>query len=141
LVAARERFGPPDAIYVAPSPPGGRVTFAYAPRPGLPAAKASGVGLLITEFEATVDAPFLGKAVGPDTRIEELTVNGQRAYWLEGEPHGVAFRDRNGTFFQDQGRLAGNTLLFADGARTIRLESGLSKADALAVAAALEAAR
>ena len=59
---------------------------------------------------------------------------GQRAYWLAGEPHAVAFTDRDGTFFQDEGRLAGNTLLFANGPRTIRVESGLTRDEALAVA-------
>jgi hypothetical protein len=138
LIAARARFGSPDAVYVANTPAGGRVTLAYAPRAGLPSAQGSGVGLLITEFRATVDQPFLGKTVGPDTTVEVLDVNGQRAYWLEGEPHGVAFRDRDGRFFQDEGRLAGNTLLFASGPRTIRIESGLDKAAVLALAASME---
>jgi hypothetical protein len=97
--------------------------------------------MLITQFEGSVDAPVLSKTVGPDTTLEVLEVNGQRAYWLEGEPHGVAFRDRDGNFFQDRGRLAGNTLLFASGTRTIRIESGLDKADVLALAASMEVPR
>jgi hypothetical protein len=72
--------------------------------------------------------------------VEALTVNGQRAYWLEGEPHAVAFNDRTGRAFQDEARLAGNTLVFASGPRTVRIESGLTKAEALALAVTLERA-
>lgn len=140
LVAARAQYGRPDAIYVANRPAGGRVTFVYAPRSGLPAAAGSGVGLLLTEFEASIDEPVLRKTAGPDTTVEVLTVNGQRAYWLEGEPHGVVFTDRDGKAFQDEARLAGNTLLFANGTRTVRIESGLTKAEVLALAEALERA-
>jgi catechol 2,3-dioxygenase-like lactoylglutathione lyase family enzyme len=140
LVAARAQYGRPDAIYLADTPDGGRVTFLYAPRPGLVPAAGSGVGLLITEFEATVQEPVLRKTAGPDTTVEVLDINGQRAYWLEGEPHGVVFTDRNGKMFQDEARVAGNTLLFGNGSRTIRIESGLTKAEALALAAALERA-
>ena len=138
LVAARAQYGPPDAVYLAGSPAGGRVTFVYEPRSGLPPAAGSGVGLLITEFEARIDEPVLNKTVGPDTTIEILTVNGQRAYWLEGEPHAVAFVDRDGNFFRDESRVAGNTLLFANGSRTIRIESGLTRDEALAIARSME---
>jgi hypothetical protein len=140
LVAARAQYGRPDAIYLADAPDGGRVTFVYAPRPGLVPAAGSGVGLLITEFQATVEEPVLRKTAGPGTTVEVLDINGQRAYWLDGEPHAVAFTDRNGKLFQDEARLAGNTLLFGNGTRTIRIESGLTKAEALALAAALERA-
>jgi hypothetical protein len=141
LVAARAQYRAPDAVYLADTPAGGRVTFAYAPRAGLPAAAGSGVGLLITEFEATIDEPVLRKTAGPDTTIEVLEINGQRAYWLAGEPHAVAFTDRDGKFFEDESRLAGNTLLFASGPRTVRIESGLTKAEAIAVAEGLERSR
>ena len=130
----RAQFGAPDAVYLANRPAGGRVTFLYEPGPALPAAAGSGVGMLITEFEATINEPVLRKTAGPGTTIEVLQVNGERAYWLEGEPHAVAFVDRDGTFFRDESRLAGNTLLFADGPRTIRIESGLPRDDVLAIA-------
>jgi hypothetical protein len=140
LVAARAQYGAPDGIYLADRPAGGRVTFQYEPRPGLPAAPGSKVGLLVTEFEAEISEPVLSKLAGPDTTIERLQVNGQLAFWLAGAPHTVAFVDRDGKIFQDDSRLAGNTLLFAQGPRTIRIESGLTKAEALALAEGLEPA-
>jgi hypothetical protein len=140
LVAARAQYGAPDGIYLADRPAGGRVTFLYEPRPGLPAAPGSGVGLLVTEFEAEIDEPVLSKLAPSGTTIERLQVNGQLAYWLAGSPHAVAFVDRDGKIFQDESRLAGNTLLFAQGSRTIRIESGLAKAEALALAEGLEPA-
>jgi hypothetical protein len=141
LVAARAQYGAPDAIYLAGDPARGRVSFVYPPRPGLPAAAGSGVGLLITEFDATVEEPVLRKTAGPGTTVDVLEINGQRAYWLEGEPHGMVFRDRDGTLFPDKARLAGNTLLLAQAPRTIRIESGLTKAEVLALAQAMEPAR
>ena len=141
FVPPRARYGAPDGIYVANHPAGGRVTFVYAPSADLPPAAGSNVGLLVTEFEATIEEPVIRKTAGPDTTVETLEVNGQRAFWLEGAPHGVVFTDRNGKGFQDRVRLSGNTLLFANGSRTIRIESGLTKAHALALAASMEPMR
>jgi len=141
LVAARSQYGAPDAVYLADEPAGGQVTFVYAPRPGLPAAAGTGVGLLVTEFEATVEEPILRKTAGPGTSVETLVIDGQAAYWLEGDPHAVVFNDRDGKAFQDRARLAGNTLLFASGPRTIRIDSGLTRDEVVAIARALEAPR
>ena len=130
------RFGPPDAVYVKRTPNGGLVTLLYAPQAGLPAA-GPGIGMLLTEFRADVSDDYVSKVVGNGARIEAVTVEGERGYWLDGAPHVMVFADENGRFFEDQARLAGNTLIWERGPLTFRLESALSKAEAIRLAVSL----
>ncbi len=111
-------FDRPDAVYVATPPPEGEVTLAYLPGPDLPGAAQTGVGLLLTEFRAQLEAGFFGKLAGPDTTIEALTLRGQPAYWLSGAPHALFYRDARGDVFPDTLRLATNTLVWQSGAVT-----------------------
>ncbi len=138
--------GQPDEIYVADTPSGGRVSLLYRPRPGLPEAAASGAGLLVTEFRARIPGAVLQKIVGPGVRVEDVTVDGEHGYWLEGKPHQLTFADEHGNFFEENARLASNTLLWEHGPLTLlwehgpltlRLESGLSQARAIRLAESL----
>lgn len=132
-----EGLGQPDAVYVATPPPSGAVTLVYRPRPGLPATTETGVGLLLTEFRGATDAGFLMKVVGPDTRVEAVTVNGAPGFWLEGAPHALAYRDPSGQFETATLRLAGNTLAWNQGDLTLRIESALTKEEALKIASSV----
>lgn len=129
-------FDHPDAVYVSTPPPEGEVSLVYLPRPDLqlPGAAQTGVGLLLTEFRAQLEAGFFGKLAGPDTTIEALTLRGQSAYWLAGAPHALFYRDSAGDVFPDTLRLATNTLVWQAGAVTLRIEGDISKARALAIA-------
>lgn len=137
LLPAESRFGPPDELYLAETPPGGRVDALYRSRSGLPPAAGSGVGMLLTEFRAHGPAETISKGVPGDAPIEIVTVDGREGAWLEGGPHTVTFLDENGDVFEDDTRLAGNTLLWERGPLTLRLESGLTKAEAIRVAESL----
>jgi hypothetical protein len=141
LMPRTRRFGQPDEVYVANTPRGGRVSLVFRPRPGLPPAAESDVGLLVTEFRARIPDAILRKVIGPDVLLEEVTVDGERGYWLEGSPHVLTFADENGRFFEDQARLAGNTLIWERGPLTLRLESGLSKDQSIRIAQSLEKSR
>jgi len=132
-----EGLGQPDAVYVAMPPPSGAVTLVYRPRSGLPATKETGVGLLLTEFRGATDAGFLMKVVGPDTRVDAVTVNGTPGFWLEGAPHALAYRDPSGQFETAPLRLAGNTLAWNQGDLTLRIESALTKEEALKIASSV----
>ena len=57
-----------------------------------------------------------------------------RAYWLEGTPHQFFYRDSAGNPSPETLRLAGNTLLWEQGAVTFRLEAQVSRDDALRIA-------
>jgi hypothetical protein len=129
--------GRPDEVYLADTPSGGRISLLYRPRSGLPPAAGSRVGLLATEFRARINDQLLRKGIGADVRLEDVTVASEPGFWIEGNPHQLIFADERGRFFEDNARLAGNTVLWQRGPITLRVESGLSKAEAIRIAESL----
>jgi hypothetical protein len=140
FVLLPRRLGLPDEIYLADSPIGGRVDLLYRSRRDLPPSAPSGVGMLLTEFRGDTRFGVIFKRVGDDVRVESVTVAGNEGVWLEGGPHTVTYSDNRGRTFDDRTRLAGNTLIWEHGALTLRLESGLSKEEAIRVAASMSSA-
>jgi hypothetical protein len=130
-------FDHPDGVFVGFPPPEGEVTLSYLPTPSLPASAQTGVGLLLTEFKATMEAGFFAKVAEPGTTIEALAVRGQPAYWLAGAPHAFFYRTADGQIYADTLRLATDTLVWQSGPITLRVEGDISKAQALAIANSL----
>lgn len=130
-------LGPPDAVHLSRRPPGGRVTLLYTPGDTLPSAGRDDVGLLVTEFTAGIDDRVLGKVLATDSTLERVTVDGRPGYWVSGGLHIVGLLDRNGDLYRDRTRLAANTLLVQDGDRILRIESALSRDEAVAIARTL----
>ena len=130
-------LGAPDEVYVGEPPPGGQVSFIYLPRPGLPAAKETGVGMLLTQFRGSVEPGFAKKLAGPDTDVRPVSVDGAPGYWIEGAPHVFIYRDANGNIREETLRLAGNVLLWERDGITYRLESALDHDQAVRIAASL----
>ena len=130
-------LGPPDAVYVGTPPPGGAVTLVYGPQAGLPATTEAGVGMLLGEFRGRTDQIFIAKMAGPGTAVVAVTVAGQPGFWLSGQPHAFLYQDAGGVAQQQTLRLAGNTLIWTHGDLTLRLESALSEAAALAIASSV----
>jgi hypothetical protein len=124
---------PEPIVYVDDHPTGGRISLVYAVGPGLPQTEETGVGMLVMEFRARIDLPFLEKVVHEAERIEEVEVGGEAAYWIEGE-HSLFYLDERGQSLEERSRLAGNTLLWQRGEVTLRLESALSKEEAIRIA-------
>jgi hypothetical protein len=114
-----------------------RLTLVYGDRAGFAASQLPGVGVLLVEFRGAVDAAIFGKAVGPGTTLEEVTVNGGRGFWLAGAPHFFFYRDPSGAFQQETLRLAGNTLIWEQGGVTLRIEAAVTKEQALRIAASV----
>ena len=108
----------PDEMRVAPG-----MRVAYLWRDG------DRVRLLVTQFpgSAADDPALVKKLVGSGTSVEELEVDGDRAVWLEGGPHVVLFAAPDGTIREDNGWLAGNTLLVARDGVTVRVEGDMSR--------------
>ncbi|MGH9176356.1 MAG: hypothetical protein ACRD1H_18450, partial [Vicinamibacterales bacterium] len=130
-------LGEPDGVYVLNRQGTAQVSYVYAPRPGLPEVASTGVGLLISQFEGDTNESFIQKQLGPDTSIELVTVNGQRAFWLAGAPHVFFYEDANGAIQEETMRLAGNVLLWEEFGLTLRIESALDRDAAIEIAEAM----
>ncbi|MGH8986208.1 MAG: hypothetical protein ACRDY6_20380 [Acidimicrobiia bacterium] len=126
VLPPEDRFGPPDELYFADSPSGGRVDVLYRSGSTLP--------ILLTEFRGDTEAPIIRKTVGDDVVVEPVTIDGREGVWLEGGPHTVTFLDEDGEPVVDHTRLAGNTLIWERGSLTLRLESELTKEVAIEIA-------
>ncbi len=129
-VTLPERLGEPDAVFADAA---GRVTLVYGPRAGLAAAPGSDVGLLVERVPMDTVGGFT-KQVTADTEVRFERVKGDLAIWLEGGPHVVFYADPDGDLEEREGRLAGNTLLWADRGFTYRLEGAVDLAEAVAIA-------
>ena len=129
--------GEPDGVYVRRDIPGGELSLAYRPRPGLPEAAATGLGLLVTEFRGDLVPEFIGKLAGEATSIERLTLDGERAIWIEGAPHFFFYRRPDGISMERTLRLAANVLLLERGDTLVRLEGGFGLERAKQIARSL----
>jgi hypothetical protein len=125
-------LGQPDQVYLMADRKA--VALVYLPQPTLPQAAQTGVGLLVIEFPGSVQPDLFGKMLGPGTTVEDVRVNGNPGFWISGAPHDFAYLDRQGQYQNDTFRLAGNTLVWDQAGLTIRIESSLGKAQALAAA-------
>jgi len=127
-------LGAPDDVVIETSGGGEIVTLAYRERAGIPQSAALGAAVLIGEFRGTIEEPLFAKATGPDTKIEPVSINGARGFWLEGAPHLFFYRDPAGAVRQDTLRLAGNTLIWEQDGVTMRLEAQVTKEQAVRIA-------
>ena len=119
----------PDALYLGDR---GTVWFLYG--------RPDAVRLLVAQTpEHEIDEPFiLKKLAASGTSIEPVTVRGQRAYFLSGEPHVMMLLDEFGVMYPESARLARDVLVWAENGRTVRLEGDLTRADALEIADSLD---
>ena len=123
LLPAAERLAPPEGVYVS----AGRLSLVWAPRPELPADLNPDIGLLVTEISGTIHGDWIKKIIGGGTRVQEITVNGQRGFWIEGDPHFFMVVEPDGSLVTDSRRPVGDTLIWQSGGLTIRIESGLGR--------------
>jgi hypothetical protein len=145
LLPSLPELGAPDEVYLGQPPPDGQVALVYHARPDPAQGAEGGVGLLLTQFRGDLVpggfgkglAPDAGKGLGPETRLEAVTVGGAPGYWIEGQPHLFFYRDPTGQVRQENVRLVGNTLLWEQAGLTLRLESALGKSEALRIAASV----
>src|SRR5438309_661745 len=107
------------------------------PLPRVPLVRQTGLGVLITECRGDLIPGFISKEVGPGATAEEVSVNGDPGWWIAGEPHTILIRVSPDSSQLETLRLAANTLVWAHGGVTYRIESDLSKADAMRIASSL----
>jgi hypothetical protein len=130
--------GAPDAAYLRIGPPGGELSLAYEPRPGLPSVRATGLGLLVSEFRGDLAPEYLGKVLGPGSRARRLRIDGGRAIWIAGAPHTLLYRLPSGAPRETRVRAARRVLLIERGRLLVRLEAGLSRTETVEIARSLE---
>ncbi len=119
----------PDEVRLAP---GLRVSYVW--RDG------ADVRLIVIQFPGRAGDPaLLKKLAGGATHVDRFALDGGTAVWLEGGPHVVLFVAPDGLIREDQGWLAGNTLLVDRNGTTVRVEGALDRADAIDVVRAMPA--
>jgi hypothetical protein len=129
--------GDPDGVYVSDRASGGELSLTYRPSEDLPRARTTGLGLLVTEIRGDLMPEFFQKLAPQDAVIEELTVGGEPAAWIEGAEHFFFYRAPSGEVVEDEMRLAQNVLLMQRGPMLIRLEGAFDRDRALEIAASL----
>jgi hypothetical protein len=102
----------------------------------LPASKETGVGALLMEFGGQLNGDYFEKGLGPGSTVSLVQVNGATGYWIEGA-HTFTYIDRDGRPVQESLRLAANTLVWEQNGVTLRIESALSRQDALRIATSM----
>ncbi len=122
----RDEPAPDDVRLV----PGMRVSYVWR--------RGDDVRLLVTQFPGRVGDPaLLKKLAGQGTVVDRFEVDGDAAIWLEGGPHAVFFVSPDGTIRDDQGWLAGNTLLVDRDGVTVRVEGALARENAVDLVGAM----
>ena len=102
-------LGPPSEVWARPD----EVSLVWL---------VEGGPAMLTQFE---DGDMVKRVLSDRTIVDEVSLDGADAYWIAGVDH--VLEDRSGR------RLAGNTLIWFVEGRTYRFESGLSRAEAIAV--------
>lgn len=113
-------LGPPDAAFGRE----GESSYVWLPSDGLPEVGSTSIGALLTRFESVDDASA-EKAIGTGSSLEVVSIDGVRAFWIEGAPHSFVYLDEEGNPITETARVAGNTLLWVSASSTWRFESGL----------------
>ena len=136
VVPAAGRFASPDEVWFD-TKAGGVTSLVYRARPGLPAARhTAGIGLLIQEFTGD-GSGFLHKYLTNGSRAEQVAVGPYDGVFITGGSHFVAYEDATGAGVTDDGRLAGNALIFQREGITIRIEGDLPRDRMVAIGASL----
>ena len=129
--------GEPAGVFVDTGVQGGVLSLTYRPVEGLPQARSTRLGLLVTEFRGDLLPEYTGKIAGQATRIERLRIDGDRAIWLEGAPHLFFYRPPGEQFREENLRIAQNVLLLERGQVLVRLEGAFDREKAVELARSL----
>lgn len=99
-------------------------------RPDLSLPAGNPPGVVIDEFDGSLDPELVTKTVGDGTTVRRVEVDGHPGLWIDGSPHELILRDAAGAVVSR--RVAGNTLLWQDGTTIRRVEGFDSLDEALA---------
>jgi hypothetical protein len=120
-------LGEPDAIFVR----GTRMaSLVYGP--------VDKPRLVLSQLRGAVWEGMVKKVGTRGTRVENVTVGGERGLFITGDDHFVMFFDENGTVTDEPTFLAGTVLLWNRGDLLLRLEGDLTRAEAVELAETVE---
>jgi len=136
LLPSLAGLGQPDHVYYNEVPSGGSVSLVWGPRPGYPA-DTNGIGLVVTEFQATVDPGVWEKMLYEGTTVTSTDVGGHAALWIGGGKHTFFYRDASGRQVDSSLRLVGDTLIWESGGLVLRVEGAPSREAAAVVGRSL----
>lgn len=86
------------------------------------------VRLLVTQVPGLLQrGEILRKLIPPTVRIERFSIEGDGAVFVTGGPHAVFLLGPSGSYEEDDGWLAGATLLVDRGGSTLRIEGSLDR--------------
>ena len=120
-------IGEPDSVFVR----GGRMA-------SLVYGSVAKPRLVLSELRGTVWDGFIKKVGSSGTRIEQVTVDGERGLFISGEKHFVMFLGPNSVITDEPTFLAGTVLLWNRDDLLLRLEGDLTRAEALKLARSVE---
>lgn len=127
----------PSSVFWLVPPSSGQVTAVWKPQKDLPKTDDPRVGLLFTQFRGRSNDQAVmtkGQAISQGaSRLESVTVKTKAGWFISGPKHVVVLNDESGTRVETA-RLAANTLIWASGEFTYRLEGNFTKATALRIA-------
>ncbi len=127
LVPTASGYTDPGEIHLTGVQPFTRVTLKYPDQ------------TLLTEFLGELQPDAFQKIVGGGTTVAPVKVGASNGWWIAGAPHELVlqFRDPDGQTRWQQVTVSGNVLLWQVGDVTLRLETPLDRALAIAVARSL----
>lgn len=128
LVPTAAGYTDPPEVHLTGVRPFSRVTLWYPDQ-----------ATMLTEFLGEIQPDAFQKIVGGGTTVEPVRVGTSEGWWISGAPHELVllFRDPDGRTRWQQVTVTGNVLLWQAGAVTLRLETPLDRAAAIAVAMSL----
>lgn len=106
-----------------------RITAAWRPGPGLPPIEGTKLGAVLMRFEGDIDQAFKDVYVNTGV-VEPARFDGVEGIWTTG-PHLLRLLTSDGIVALP---VDGNVLLWREGPYTMRLETALSKREALRIA-------
>jgi hypothetical protein len=125
LVMPGPPLGKPDAWFVEDIGKDRAVALVWAHHNALPPERR-GVSILVTETPGTTDPGILRKAIGPNSKVTAVRVNGVKGLWISGAPHALSYIAGSGAFQFQKVRLVGDVLVWNRGTLLIRLEGARS---------------
>jgi hypothetical protein len=92
------------------------------------------VAVLVTEFRADFDDQLVKKVAQSGSTVESVSVSGSPGFWISGGLHVFLYLEPDGDIWEERMRLVGDTLIWERDGLLLRLESGLSREQAIELA-------